>query len=334
MKHILTTILAVAACSAAVCQAGETERLFSIDDLPASVEIFDIDTDGVLSHEEVLAMEDFQDGIVAHRIDAFDLDLDGLFSAEERMDAHAQIQDRIYEVRSEHFDSADLDGDGLLDFSEFIDQPGVQDMYTVAPEDITDAFSEFFDDEGFVTITSFLEGIEGDDDSAGAEDENAAEAPEYGFEIPELLFEFDAETFLDGDDWTNFEFSLEGEHEGGEASDGDVVSIETVDGIVTVTFENGDVISFPEDEAPAIPGDMDPASEPTVEINDGIVTVTFENGDVITFPQGEGITDEVLTDIEIDGIFGEGDGFEEIINGGDFGEIEIGDDADSPTPVE
>ncbi len=93
--------------------------------LPAYLDHYDCNKDGVIDEEERQVMDQARDQIRKQLRTDWDVDGDGKISDKEREQARTRLRDMITECRVTRFTEADGDGDGELSYAEFKLLPGM-----------------------------------------------------------------------------------------------------------------------------------------------------------------------------------------------------------------
>jgi Ca2+-binding EF-hand superfamily protein len=152
-----TAVLAAGMLSTA--QAGE--RTFGDSGLPAFLDVYDVDTNGVLSAEETQVMRQVRAEVREWNRKQWDADGDGVISEQEKLVARDRLRDRIEECRAERFAEADTDGDGYLSFEEFSALPSIQRLAAQYPDKPALIFDRLdADDDNLVSLEEFLACLE------------------------------------------------------------------------------------------------------------------------------------------------------------------------------
>lgn len=158
---LLAGLLLLASTLITTLLAQETiTRYFGIG-LPAFLAVYDTDGDNTISAAEQLDMEESRNGLPQQRVLEFDNDADGVLSAQEAVLARAQLDDHVFSVRTDNFNFADINEDGILEFSEFTSIDSIEDLLLFDSEGITNIFNLMQDPYGIVTLDSFIYAVEG-----------------------------------------------------------------------------------------------------------------------------------------------------------------------------
>jgi Ca2+-binding EF-hand superfamily protein len=125
--------------------------------LPAYLAQYDVNGDGVISEEERQVMELARDQIQKKLRTDWDTNGDGKISDQERDQAKLRLRDMITECRTTRFLEADLDGDEVLSYDEFILLPGMAKKVVDKPEVVAAIFDRLdIDDSGTISLDEFL----------------------------------------------------------------------------------------------------------------------------------------------------------------------------------
>ncbi len=125
--------------------------------LPAYLAQYDVNGDGVISEEERQVMVLARDQIQKKLRTDWDTNGDGKISEQERDQAKLRLHDMITESRSTRFQEADLDGDGVLSYEEFILLPGMAKKVVDKPDMVTAIFTRLDTDaSGTISLDEFL----------------------------------------------------------------------------------------------------------------------------------------------------------------------------------
>lgn len=127
-------IMAWVLCIVAGSRVDAQDRTWGGGTLPEFLAVYDTDTNGVLSVEEIQAMKEARRELREDFLDQWDTDGDGSLSEEEREAARETVRTQIEQTRTNRFDEADLDGNGCLDTNEFNALPAVQELAAKNPE--------------------------------------------------------------------------------------------------------------------------------------------------------------------------------------------------------
>jgi|GEM_PF-1787063 len=158
---LMAGLLLLASTLVTTLLAQETiTRYFGIG-LPTFLAVYDTDGDNTISAAEQLDMEESRNGLPQERVLEFDNDADGVLSAQEAVLARAQLDEHVFSVRTENFNFADINEDGILDYSEFTTIDSIEDLLLFDSEGITNIFNLMQDPFGIVTLDSFIYAVEG-----------------------------------------------------------------------------------------------------------------------------------------------------------------------------
>lgn len=132
--RIATLVIASALCASAWSGTRAADRTWGDGTLPESLAVYDVNTNGVLSVEEIQALKDARRGMQGEWLSHWDTNSDGMVDSDERGAARNELRQRIERRRSDRFNEADTDGDGCLTLEEFSAIPAVLELAVAHPD--------------------------------------------------------------------------------------------------------------------------------------------------------------------------------------------------------
>ena len=155
--NMIVTCATTLFCACAIVQVDADDRAYGNRGLPEILEEYDLDKDGVYSEEERDAVRDTRRECHQRRLDRWDTDGDGILSEEEREEAKKTRRQRMEEKRTDRFEEADIDEDGLLSFEEFSALPAVERLNENHPDKPGWIFNNLDGDgDGLVNLEEFV----------------------------------------------------------------------------------------------------------------------------------------------------------------------------------
>jgi Ca2+-binding EF-hand superfamily protein len=132
-RTVFAMVFGLCVCAWASAQADS--RSWGDSTLPQQLAIYDVDGDGVLSVEEIQAMEAARKTRHDEWVAGWDMNGDGVIDETEQAAAQGVMRDQIEATRTNRFHEADSDADGCLTFEEFSAIPAVIEMAESQPDE-------------------------------------------------------------------------------------------------------------------------------------------------------------------------------------------------------
>lgn len=141
-------------------QIQQQKRFGDGTGLPAYLDHYDCNKDGVIDEEERQVMDKARDQIRKQLRTDWDVDSDGKISDQEREQARDRLRDMITECRVARFWEAESDDeDEELSYEEFVLLPGMAKKLVDNPDLVAAIFDRLAGDNDTISLEEFLAAV-------------------------------------------------------------------------------------------------------------------------------------------------------------------------------